>query len=69
MGVGWIGAMDIYQCPVCELRFRNAPELEGHIRSDHPKFQAEASELDDIVAEAHRRRHERIKVYRPDEDD
>ena len=60
--------MDIYQCPECELRFRNAPELESHLASDHPGFHAERSELDEVIAESHRRRHDHVKTYRPSED-
>ena len=60
--------MDVYQCPECELRFRNAAEMEAHLSSDHPDFHVERSELDEILAESHRRRHERTKSYRPNED-
>jgi hypothetical protein len=27
---------DVHQCPYCELRFPNRPELSGHIALDHP---------------------------------
>ena len=38
------GGMEILQCPVCELRFRNAPELDSHLALEHPKFRAEQKE-------------------------
>ncbi len=60
--------MDIYQCPECELRFRNAHELEQHLSLDHPEFRLERAEIDELIAESHRRRHNRIKSYRPEED-
>ena len=61
--------MDIYQCPECELRFRNASEMDAHIKSDHPDFHIKWSSLDDYLASsAHRHRHEHVKSYRPKED-
>jgi hypothetical protein len=60
--------MDVYQCPVCELRFRNASEMDAHIESDHPKFRAERSAVDDAIASAHQRRRDPTKRFRPDED-
>lgn len=60
--------MDIYQCPECELRFRNASEMEAHLRADHPDFTIERGDLDDLIAEAHHHRHARTKSYRPRED-
>jgi hypothetical protein len=60
--------MDIYQCPECELRFRNAAEMEAHLASDHPDFRVDRSDLDELIAEAHHRRHARTKRYRPNED-
>ena len=51
--------MDVYQCPVCELRFRNAPERDAHIRSDHPRFLENWDSVDEfLAAEGHRRRRE-----------
>ena len=34
-------AMDVLQCPVCELKFRSASELEWHLATDHPDFKSE----------------------------
>ena len=48
--------MTVFQCPECELRFRNAPELEAHLQSDHPDFRAERSATDEILAAQARRR-------------
>jgi hypothetical protein len=54
--------VDIYQCPECELRFRNASEMDAHIKSDHPRFHERWSSVDDYLAsEAHRRRRERAR--------
>ena len=33
--------MDVLQCPVCELRFRNESELEQHLRDEHPNFRGQ----------------------------
>jgi hypothetical protein len=61
--------MDVYQCPECELRFRNASEMDAHIKADHPEFHVQWSSADDYLAwQAHRRRHEHVKRYRPSED-
>ncbi|MGH2819355.1 MAG: C2H2-type zinc finger protein [Actinomycetota bacterium] len=61
--------MEIYQCPECELRFRNASELESHLKLDHPDFNIESDSLEDFaVSEAHRHRHSRRRQYRPRED-
>jgi hypothetical protein len=60
--------VDVYQCPECELRFRNASEMEAHLRADHPNFRVERSDLDEYLAHAHQRRHGREKRYRPRED-
>ncbi len=48
--------MDVYQCPECELRFRSARELDDHISLDHPEFEAEGKPINEVLAEAHRRR-------------
>lgn len=61
--------MDVYQCPVCELRFRNAPEMDAHIESDHPSFRADRSAVDDAIASAHGRRRDHTKRVRAEEDD
>lgn len=52
--------MDIYQCPVCELRFRLGNELLQHVSLDHPDFSVKSkSEEDALLAAAHRHRHAR----------
>jgi hypothetical protein len=61
--------MDVYQCPECELRFRNASEMEAHLKIDHPNFHVEWSSVEEyLAATAHHRRHEHEKRYRPGED-
>ena len=53
--------MEVVQCPVCELKFRFAAEVEDHLKLEHPDFNVErdptrgSSPLD----EARRRREER----------
>lgn len=50
--------MDVYQCPDCELKFRNTSELRQHIAFDHPKLHLDIKELDDATfSEWHHRRH------------
>jgi hypothetical protein len=51
--------MEVLQCPVCELKFRFASEVEDHLKLEHPDFNLErdptrGSPLD----EARRRRRE-----------
>lgn len=58
--------MDVYQCPACELRFRNANEQLDHIATDHPGFQAEAtSEENQLIGASHLHRRRR-KASGPD---
>jgi hypothetical protein len=33
--------MDVHQCPRCELRFLSRPELEDHMREEHPSEEEE----------------------------
>lgn len=53
--------MDVYQCPDCELKFRNSSELRQHIAIDHPKLHLDTKEWDDSTFSAwhHRRHHHR----------
>jgi hypothetical protein len=61
--------VDVYQCPECELRFSNASEMDSHIKIDHPRFFEKWSSTDDYLAsDAHRRRRQHVKSYRPKED-
>jgi hypothetical protein len=51
-------AMDVFQCPDCELKFRLASELEWHLAAEHPDFHVEAkSQEGSLLSAAHRRRH------------
>jgi hypothetical protein len=59
---------DIYHCPVCELRFRNASEMEAHIRLDHPDFNVERSEIDEHLARTRRHRRDNPPGRQPDDD-
>ncbi len=52
--------MTVFQCPVCELRFALAAELEEHLDSTHPDFKAEHDTVEDeMLAAKRRRRRER----------
>ena len=33
--------MDVFQCPVCALKFRFSSELDQHLSLEHPNFSAE----------------------------
>lgn len=51
--------MGIFQCPVCELRFALAAELEDHVDKAHPDFQVEhKSAEDEMISKVRRRRRE-----------
>ncbi len=51
--------MAVFQCPVCELRFALAAELEEHVESAHPGFKAEPKSVEDeLIAKVKRRRRE-----------
>jgi uncharacterized C2H2 Zn-finger protein len=39
--------MEVLQCPVCDLRFRNESELDQHIAIDHPDFHARRKSIED----------------------
>jgi hypothetical protein len=61
--------VDVYQCPECELRFKNASEMDAHLKLDHPHFHEKWSSVDDYLAsEAHRRRRERGRHGQPRND-
>jgi hypothetical protein len=49
--------MDVFQCPVCALKFRFSSELDQHLKLEHPKFSAE----DDDAGDAALRERERKK--------
>jgi uncharacterized C2H2 Zn-finger protein len=59
--------MEVFQCPECQLRFRDSSELEQHLALDHPDFQVTPKTVEDaLISAAHRRRHAR--PYRRDGD-
>lgn len=42
MAASWhSGAMSVYQCPRCELRFSSKSELDMHRNFDHPSKEPE----------------------------
>ena len=51
--------MGIFQCPVCELRFALAAELDVHVANAHPDFKVEHKSVEDeMISKAKRRRSE-----------
>ncbi|MDQ3986666.1 MAG: hypothetical protein M3280_09240 [Actinomycetota bacterium] len=48
--------MAVFQCPVCELKFTFATELEEHIASSHPDFRADYESPEDEFRAARERR-------------
>ena len=51
--------MAIFQCPVCELRFALAAELDDHLDKAHPDFNVEHDSVEDeMISKARRRRRE-----------
>ena len=48
--------MAVFQCPVCELKFAFATELEEHIAGSHPDFKAEYKSPEDELLAARERR-------------
>ena len=48
--------MAIFQCPVCELRFALAAELEEHLNSAHPDFNVEHKSIEDEMISKKKRR-------------
>ena len=47
------------QCPVCELRFVSASEMEQHITLDHPDFKLEGRSIKEAIEAAERQAAER----------
>ncbi len=53
--------MAVFQCPACELRFLLAAELEEHLNSAHPDFEAKFDKPEDELLAAKRRRERQNK--------
>jgi len=45
------------QCPACPLLFASEPELDDHLRLDHPDFEAEPTSDEDRLRQELKRRH------------
>ena len=50
--------MDVFQCPVCALKFRFSSELDQHLKLEHPKFSAEDDERDEAVRDQKRKKRD-----------
>ena len=51
--------MDVFQCPVCALKFRYSSELDQHLSLEHPGFSAEDEDADDeLLREKKRKRRD-----------
>jgi hypothetical protein len=50
--------MHVFQCPRCDMRFLNAPELTDHLSIDHPDFHATPTNAeDDLLGACHCHHH------------
>ena len=58
--------MEVFQCPICELRYHNTSELDEHIAIEHPDFVWKPKTLEDSLLGAAHRRHRRTPKYPPD---
>ena len=51
--------MDVFQCPVCDLKFRFSSELDQHLKLEHPKFSAEDDDVEDeLLREKQRKKRD-----------
>ena len=51
--------MDVFQCPVCALKFRFSSELDQHLKLEHPDFSASEDELEnETLREKKRKRRD-----------
>jgi len=58
--------MEVFQCPVCELKFHYPSELDDHMAAEHPGFRWEPRSVEDsLLGATHRPRHLSPK-YPPD---
>ena len=58
--------MEVFQCPICELRYHHHSELDEHIAVEHPDFVWEPRTLEDSLLGAAHRRPRRTPKYPPD---
>lgn len=50
--------MDVFQCPVCALKFRFSSELDQHLSLEHPNFSAEDDAEDQALREKKRKKRD-----------
>lgn len=48
--------MDVFQCPVCDLKFRYSSELDQHLKLEHPSFTAEEDDVEDALLREKKRK-------------
>lgn len=48
--------MDVFQCPVCALKFRFSSELDQHLSLEHPNFSAEDDDPGDAALKERERK-------------
>ena len=53
--------MDVFQCPVCALKFRFSSELDQHLKLEHPKFRAENDDPSDAALKERERKKRDLK--------
>ena len=50
--------MDVFQCPVCDLKFRYSSELDQHLKLEHPSFSAEDEPDDEAIRDQKRKKRD-----------
>ena len=48
--------MDVFQCPVCALKFRYSSELDQHLAMEHPEFKVEEDDAEDELLRQKKRK-------------
>jgi hypothetical protein len=57
--------MEVFQCPVCELKFHYPSELDDHVATEHPNFHWEPVSVEGSLLEGTHRRHHVTPKYPP----
>lgn len=53
--------VDVFQCPVCALKFRFSSELDQHLSLEHPNFSAEDDDPGDAALKERERKKRDLK--------
>jgi hypothetical protein len=57
--------MEVFQCPICELKFHHPSELDDHVAVEHPDFVWTPKSLEDSLLGAAHRLHRPTPKYPP----